>query len=303
MRKRLLTTAKYSLTALIPPVILTGAGILALWLSGAKHFTFFMALLAITGFLVALFSYLVRRQAARHEAMAWKRSAAAEDIEFVLIMAHQLRTPLSGIKWTFNMLLKGELGPLTIDQREFMLKAQESNEKMIALIEDMLYANRMSAGKSPLESLGIPVWKAILDVVDELKPKVAERGVSIALVGTEKPLPDVHADKDKIRMLLQNLIENAIKYTPRGGSVTICAEPGNGEVKVSVRDTGIGVPESEKKSIFGKFYRAKNALHMESHGTGLGLFIAKQIVDQHGGKIWFESEEGKGSTFYFTLKT
>jgi signal transduction histidine kinase len=116
-----------------------------------------------------------------------------------------------------------------------------------------------------------------------------------------KKLPKVKIDPEKISLVIENLLDNAIRYNLVGGTITISLDLKNDEIEFSIEDSGIGIPESEKSNIFQKFFRASNALKKETEGSGLGLFVAKNIVEAHGGKIWFESEEGKGTTFHFTI--
>ncbi len=222
--------------------------------------------------------------------------------EFLSVVAHQLRTPLSGIKWTLNMMLSGDLGALTADQQVFLMKGYESNQRMIGLVEDMLGADRVSSGKLEYMFASVQIGPVIDSILYDIMPFANKKTISLKLEGDPSKLPKVNIDADKIRGVFQNLLENAIKYTPQNGTITIGSTIDNGFVKISVKDSGIGIGKSYEKSIFTRFFRAPNAIKLETDGSGLGLYIAKSIVEKHGGKIWFESEEGKGTTFYFTLK-
>lgn len=222
--------------------------------------------------------------------------------EFLSVVAHQLRTPLSGIKWTLNMMLGGELGPLTDEQKNFLHKSYESNQRMIGLIEDMLGADRIGSGKLQYSFSLVNIMDVLEDVLYEFIPAAKKKDIKITLVEPKEELPKVFIDEDKICDVFQNLLENSIKYTPEKGTVEVSLERVNDIVKVGIKDNGIGIPQEQQKNLFTRFFRATNAVKMQTDGSGLGLFIIKGIVEKHGGSIWFESEEGKGTTFYFTLK-
>lgn len=220
--------------------------------------------------------------------------------EFVSISAHQLRTPLSAIKWTLKMLLDGDLGELTKEQKEFLEKTYQSNERMINLINDLLNVTRIEEGKYlyklTLNDLSLISQSLINSYKEEAKRKKIEINFHFP-----KELPKVIIDEEKIRLAIQNLIENAIRYTPEGGKIDVKIEKKGKEIEFSIKDTGIGIPKKEQERVFTKFFRGSNAIRMETEGSGLGLFITKNIVEAHGGRIWFKSKEGKGTTFYFTL--
>jgi len=220
--------------------------------------------------------------------------------EFVSLASHQLRTPLSEIKWALKMFLDGDLGSLTKEQREFLEKTYRSNEKMIILIRDLLDVAIIEEGKY-LRKLIPADFRAILkSVLESYKEKIEEKKLKIELKA-EKELPKIKVDEEKIKIVIDNLLGNAIKYSPAGSQIVISLSSNEKEMRFSVKDSGIGIPKSEQEKIFKKFFRASNAKEMATEGTGLGLFITKNIVEAHGGKIWFESEEGKGTTFYFAL--
>lgn len=220
---------------------------------------------------------------------------------FITVVAHQLRTPLSGIKWTLNLLLKGDLGTLSSEQQDFLLKAYESNDRMISLVNDLLSADRIESGKIRYQFASVSLLEVIDAAFFEISPIATAKGVAIQFDNRPAEFPLVRADAEQIRAVLQNLLENAIKYSRAGGAVRLALSTANGEASVSIKDDGIGIPKEQQKDIFDRFFRASNAVKVETEGTGLGLFIVKSIVERHGGRIWFESEEGKGVTFYFTL--
>lgn len=221
--------------------------------------------------------------------------------EFVSIAAHQLRTPLSAIKWTLRMLLDGDIGELTAEQKELLEKTYESNERMISLINDLLNVTRIEEGRflykpvpSQLEDL---VEVAVRNADDLLKIKK----IKLEFQKPEEILPKILADQEKIGLVIQNLLENAIKYTPEGGEIKIFLSQKKKQLVFEIKDSGVGIPLDQQNRIFTKFFRGSNVMRMETDGSGLGLYTAKNIVEAHKGKIWFDSKEGRGTSFYFSL--
>jgi two-component system sensor histidine kinase VicK len=221
--------------------------------------------------------------------------------EFVSISAHQLRTPLSAIKWTLKMLLDGDLGKVTPEQEEFIKKTYESNERMIRLINDLLNVTRIEEGRYLYRLVPHDLCDLIQSVLDSYKDEVKKRKVVVNFKKPKKELPKIKLDAEKMKLVLQNLIDNAIKYTPQKGKVTISLSYDKKEVIVSIKDSGVGIPKDQQDRIFTKFFRGANVLIRETEGTGLGLFITKNIIEAHKGKIWFDSKLGKGTTFYFSI--
>jgi PAS domain S-box-containing protein len=220
--------------------------------------------------------------------------------EFVSLAAHQLRTPLSAIKWALKMILEGELGEVTKEQREFLEKTYQSNERMIELINDLLNVAKIEEGGYIYKKVLVDLGEICQSILNSYQQEIEKKNLKVEFQRPKK-LPKLMADIEKISLAIQNLLENAIRYNHPGGEIKIELKPREGEVEFIIKDTGIGIPKEEQKKIFTKFFRASNARKMESGGSGLGLFITKNIIEAHGGKIWFESEEGKGTTFYFTL--
>lgn len=245
---------------------------------------------------------LIRRDLELTRANEKLRNLDEQKSEFVSIVAHQLRTPLSGIKWTLGMLLSSELGPLNNDQRTFLMKTYESNERMIRLVEDMLGADRVDSGKLHYNYTPTQILDIFDSVLFELLPQATARHITIQFIDRDERIPLVQIDPEKIRAVLQNLLDNAIKYGKEDGKVEIKVSHEGGFIKVMIKDDGIGIPESQQKSIFNRFFRASNALKVQTDGTGLGLFIVRGIIEKHGGSIWFESKENHGTTIYFTIK-
>ena len=223
--------------------------------------------------------------------------------EFVSIAAHQLRTPLSAIKWTLRMLLDGDLGGITEEQKNFIEKTYDSNERMIALINDLLSVARIEEGKYLYKPILTDIELVVKFVINSFKEEIKRKKLKFEFKKTEKKLPLVLIDVEKMRLAIQNLFDNAIRYTHPDGKVTVSLKRVKKEIEVSIKDTGVGIPKDQQERVFTKFFRAANVMRMQTDGSGLGLFITKNIIEAHGGKIWFESEENKGSTFHFSLPT
>jgi PAS domain S-box-containing protein len=221
--------------------------------------------------------------------------------EFVSVSAHQLRTPLSAIKWTLRAILDGDMGNLSQEQNELLQKTYVSNERMIALVNDLLDVSRIEDGRNVYKpSLG-DLEQLIKYFIDSYKNEAERKGVKLEFKKENRKVPKIMFDAEKMKLVVQNLIENAIRYTSQNGKVTVSLKNDKKEVEISVHDTGVGIPQNQQQRVFSKFFRAQNVIRMETEGTGLGLFISKNIVEAHGGRIWFESEEGKGTTFNVAL--
>ncbi len=221
--------------------------------------------------------------------------------EFISVAAHQLRTPLSAIKWTLSLLIDEGVKNLTSEQRSLLMKGYESNERIIRLINEMLIVTRIESGKMSYSFSFIHIEDLIDSCLEDFIGQAKTRNINLSFSEPASRLPYVNMDPDKIRTVLQNLIENAVFYTRDNGSITVSAKLEDNHIKVFVKDDGIGIPEKQKIGIFSKFYRADNALKARTDGSGLGLFVAKSIIEKHKGEIGFESKEGEGTTFYFTI--
>ena len=221
--------------------------------------------------------------------------------EFVSLAAHQLRTPLSAIKWTLRMLLDGDLGRITKEQKDFVQKTYQSNERMISLINDLLNVTRIEEGKYLFKLEAVSVEEIIQPLIITYEEEAKRRKITLSFNKPKTKTPAIEVDKEKIGLAIENLINNAIRYTLPPGKVTVDLKCDKKGLEVSVKDSGVGVPKDQEDRIFTKFFRAANVIRMETEGSGLGLFITKNIVEAHGGKIWFESKEGEGTTFYISL--
>jgi len=221
--------------------------------------------------------------------------------EFVSLAAHQLRTPLSAIKWTLRMLLDGDLGKITAEQRDFVEKTYSSNERMISLINALLDVTRIEEGRYVYRPTFNQIENIVQFVINSFKEVIKRKKIKFGFKKPKEKLPKVKVDVEKIRLAIDNLIDNAIKYTPIGGEVTVSLICGKKEIEISVKDNGVGIPKDQQQRVFTKFFRGANVMRMETEGTGLGLFTTKNIIEAHGGRIWFKSKEGEGTIFHFTL--
>jgi len=220
--------------------------------------------------------------------------------DFISIAAHQLRTPLSAIKWSIKMVLDGDYGKLNTEQEGMLFKGYRSNERIIELVNDMLDVSRIEEGRFGYSFDDADFLNELNFVIDSLSQKIKEKNIKFVLEAPKK-IPKLFMDKQKMVLVLQNLVENAVKYTPDHGRVRVSVERGNEFIKVIVEDNGVGIPILDQGKMFSKFFRARNVMRMQTEGSGLGLFIVKNIIKKHGGEITFESKEGVGTKFVFTL--
>lgn len=221
--------------------------------------------------------------------------------EIISVAAHQLRTPLAAIKWTLKMLLDGDVGNISDAQKELLSKGFESNERMINLVNDMLSVDRLESGRIKYNFVPLQFEDLVDAMIQELLPIATKKEIQLRFIRSKDLLPKIKVDPDKMHDVLQNLIDNAIKYSSNGGQVTIELLHDNEKMQFSVKDSGIGIPKEQQEKIFSRFFRATNAVRNVTDGSGLGLYIAQSVVRRHGGDIWFVSEENRGTTFFFTL--
>lgn len=220
--------------------------------------------------------------------------------EFMSIASHQLRTPLSGIMGYLSMLVEGDYGKFTKDQRVVLDNVLNASKRMIRLVNVFLNITRIEAGRLHLERTKVNMNDLVTHVINELRPPAKSKNIALSFTKSAK-LSDVWVDQDKMSDVILNLTDNAIKYTEKG-SIVLTTEEDGGVIRVKVKDTGVGIQPDEAKRLFEKFVRGTGIARVQPDGSGLGLFIAKKIVEAHKGKVWVESEgEGKGSTFIFEL--
>ncbi|MEX0616445.1 MAG: HAMP domain-containing sensor histidine kinase [Candidatus Woykebacteria bacterium] len=237
----------------------------------------------------------------------YKMNAQLHDLdkakdEFVSIVSHELRTPMTAIKSYVWLALNGRAGKLNDQMKNYLTKVYESSERLIGLINDVLDVSHIETGRIQVETQPISPLKVAQEVADTLAPRATEQEIELKIKKDEH-VPMVASDPMKLNEILVNLVGNALKFTPKGGTITVSFAKQGGFVETSVTDTGIGISKEDLSKLFTKFGRiAKNySTIAQSTGSGLGLYITKNYVEIMGGKIWINSEEGKGSTFTFSL--
>jgi signal transduction histidine kinase len=219
----------------------------------------------------------------------------------ISITAHQLRTSLSALKWIFKMFIDEDIGKLTNEQSGFIQKAYNSNERMLALVNDLLTLSHTEDASIAYNLKKIDFLYLIEQTLFEFSGETSKKGIELIFLKPETALPPITCDEDMMRVVLQNLIENAIKYSNTGGKVFISLSKKENSIEISIHDTGIGINDTDKENIFKKFFRAANAQEKDIIGSGLGLFTTKSIIEKHNGKIWFENAQGGGTTFLVSL--
>lgn len=218
--------------------------------------------------------------------------------EFITMASHQLRTPLTSVKGYLSMVLEGDVGKLNKQQREMLTQSYISAQRMVYLISDLLNLSRLNTGKFVIELTPVDLGEIVQLEIDQLRETAKSRGVELHF-DPPANLPRLMLDETKIHQVVMNLLDNAIYYTPSGGTVTVDLRETPNAVEFRVIDNGIGVPKDVQHKLFTKFYRAQNAVAARPDGTGLGLFMAKKVIVAQGGAMIFDSEVGKGSTFGF----
>ena len=220
--------------------------------------------------------------------------------DFVRMVTHELRSPLSAVQSMLRLLEQGYVGPMTPKQQDLVHRSQRRISFLLALVKDLL---ELAAGKMEQlrgEKKEVVLNDVIRRVTELIQPSAVEKALGFTVKIPEEPLALVGVE-DGLERVFMNLVSNAVKYTPSGGSVTVKVWSEGDQLRADVSDTGIGIPEEALSRIFEEFYRAKNAKSLEMEGTGLGLAIAKDVVEQHGGQISVESVVGEGTAFHVTL--
>ena len=222
--------------------------------------------------------------------------------DIVSLSSHQIRTSLSALKWIIKMFLDGDLGALTTEQESLLKKAYEGNDRAINTVSELLFANKTEdiIDKAYLFAK-IDLTELIDNTIFDFSGEAYNRGIEMLFLKPNTKIHSVNGNKDNIRVVLQNLLENAIKYSNMHGKIFITLKEIDGMVQVSVKDTGVVISKEGKSKIFEKFYRDPEAQKREAVGSGIGLYTIKKIVENNKGKIWFESEKNEGTTFFFTI--
>ena len=224
--------------------------------------------------------------------------------EFVSLISHQLRTPLTAINLFTEMLIDKQLGELNEEQTEYIKNISQSNQRMVVLVNSILNVSRLEMGTFIIEPKDTDVAELAQTVIDEQKIIMAEKKIKFKQL-IDKKIPTIKTDPNHLRMVFQNLLSNATNYTPNGKNIEldITFDKVDDKILIAVKDEGIGIPKNQQSEIFSKLFRANNAQLFFTDGNGLGLYIVKTVVEQLGGKIWFESEENVGTSFFVSLST
>ncbi len=221
--------------------------------------------------------------------------------DFITVAAHQLRTPLSELKWALQALIDGDAGALMPDQKKLLEGGYKTNERIIDIVGDFLDVSSIEEGKFGYRLKEENIAEIVKDTVRRFTLYAQKYAVTVTAHEPNEALPPLTIDREKIDIALSNIIDNAIQYNHRGGAVDIYMARENDFVKITVKDTGAGIPKEDIDRLFSKFFRAKNAMSLQPEGSGLGLFIAHNIIKKHGGNIRVASEESKGAEFIVTL--
>ncbi len=230
--------------------------------------------------------------------------------EFVSLASHQLRTPLSSVNWYAEMLLAGDVGKVTPEQKKYLEEVYRGNQRMVGLVNALLDVSRIELGTFLVEPEPTDIVKLAQVEIGEQKLQIGAKQIQFSS-SFEKNIPLILADPKLLHMAVQNLLTNAVKYTPEGGKVRLTIALSDVHVLIKVSDTGYGIPKNQHDKIFTKLFRADNVREKDTEGTGLGLYIVKSIIEHSGGKIWFsspgktplggESQENPGTAFHVTL--
>ncbi len=262
-----------------------------------------LVLLRLAGLIRSLDRLRGAERVARAEAESVRRQLAEQNEqlreadrlkdEFVALISHDLRTPLTSIMGYLELTL--EDGELSKRQSGYLEIVDRNAKRLLALVNDLLFVARLEAGELDLHPSKLDLAAVVRQTVSEAEPRAAASGITLTCEA--EPVPPVSADRGRIFQLLDNLVSNAIKFTPEGGDVRVSVAQANGAVRLEVADTGIGVDADEQRRLFERFFRASTAAERQIPGTGLGLYIARAIVEAHGGSISVESEPGRGTSF------
>ncbi|MBZ9572119.1 PAS domain S-box protein [Patescibacteria group bacterium] len=229
-----------------------------------------------------------------------RKKADQAKTEFVSLTSHQLRTPLTTINWYSEMLLLGKAGKLYNQQKKYLEEIYTANQQLVKSVNALLNVSRIELGILGIKPEPINLTEIADSVLSGLSPQIKNKKLKVEK-NYSKNLPIINADPNIMRIVFQNLLSNAVKYIPERGRVKLLIKKQKSDVLIKVLDTGYGIPKTQQSRIFTKFFRADNIREKEPDGTGLGLYIVKSVLEQSGGKIWLESEENKGTTFYATI--
>lgn len=217
---------------------------------------------------------------------------------FLSVAAHQLRTPLGSMRWSMEMLLNGDLGRLPKAAKEAVTQIYENSQRMITLVNDLLDVARIDQGKTSEEKSPVNIASILEEAVKTMRPAAEKEMIKMTLAIPDEPLPPIMAPPKHLYEAFENLLSNAIKYNKRDGTVTVILEKKDNALRLTIADTGIGIPKEDQSKIFAKFFRAGNAVRKETDGSGLGLSVVKSFLEESQASVWFESEENVGTKFF-----
>jgi PAS domain S-box-containing protein len=221
--------------------------------------------------------------------------------EFISIASHQLKTPVASNRWALETVLEGKQGKVSKKVHDLLKQVYDNDVRMLRLVDDLLYASRIDEGQTFSEPIPVSLAKVIDELVVEVGVLASPHGIRVVSDFDKDSTLRVFADPGHIRQIIRNLLTNAVKFSRQDGEVNVGVKTIKNKVVISVSDSGVGIPLEDQKSVFTKFYRANNARKSDTTGSGLGLYIAKSYTQQAKGRIWFESKEGEGTTFYVEL--
>jgi signal transduction histidine kinase len=220
--------------------------------------------------------------------------------DFMATVSHEFRTPLTSLNMGIDILLQGLLGNLGAQQNELLASAKADCERLTKLVKELLNLSRLESGKYQMKKEPVNLQALIDESLKHLRMPFRVKEIEFETV-IDASVPDFPGDREQLSWVLTNLVSNALRYTAAGGKVTISAGRENGAIQISVADSGRGIPAEALDSIFEKFVQVRQSTESTPGSVGLGLAIAKEVIEAHGGKIWVKSEVGKGSTFVFTI--
>lgn len=220
--------------------------------------------------------------------------------DFLSIAAHQLRTPLGNMRWNLEMLLAADFGEMQDTQKAVLEQVYTSNQRIIALVNDLLNVSRIEQRRVQNNPTLTDIHDIIHGAIKEISELSSQKSVIVEL-RTDPSIPKIMIDQKRFREVIQNLLSNALKYSNSNGKVTITSAMVYKHIQLSVADTGIGIPQKDQAQIFSKFFRAENAVLKGTEGTGLGLYVVKSFIEDWNGRVWFESREDLGTTFYLEI--
>jgi len=222
-------------------------------------------------------------------------------LDFVSMASHELKTPLTSIIGYLSVFINENKGKIPFDEIDLLEKSQVSAQQLLTLVQNILNVNKIERDQLAVSPQSVDYEAILQKSVEDLQNQAKQKNITLALNLPTESMPKVLADPIRIGEVVTNLMANAINYTNAGGKVEVSLEVSPTQVTTMVADSGLGIPKEAIPHLFNKFFRVSNTAQQASKGTGLGLYIARSIITKLGGKIWVESEMGKGSKFYFTL--